>query len=1038
MWVRRTWTASLAVTSAVAFAVASAVGPTAAVAVSRPAAAGSSAVSPAATTSAAVAEPAYQWPEAHQNPQLTGVSPDPAISQSTAPTLGLKWMTYTGGELLGSPVVAWNPTLEATLVYVGNDVGDLTAVDQSNGLPVWSVQLGSAIRSIPLVENGYLWVVPTASGRVYKLNAATGATVCSAPITNASGETADASPVFATPPGGQPTVYVAENDIGSSNGPVVAVNEANCGVDFSTTPEPVAGTGGTWDFLSYGESATGEGLVVFGTADPDSAVYAIDAVTGAEVWRFASYNPGSGIYDVGAGAAISPPGQNGFADGVAYIPSKYGFMYALDLTTGALIWKYQFGSGAGALDTPALSGTDLVFGDASGTMWDLDAVNGTLRWKTPLGGYHGFDGAPAIVGPSGSQVVVDADLAGQISVFSLTDGSLLYSFATGSFSVGSPAEVDANLIETAGNGFLYDFTPDGTAAAAPTTAVSSPAPGSSVQAAGGLVSVAGQASASSGVTGVAVYVQRGGAGGTWWDSARGSWTASPYPNPASLSDPSSQQSSWTFSFPSGAAGGQFEVLASAQSGGVADSSLAGSQASSSQSSFSVRPSPGAPILAAPFPWAGPAGEVTVHGSGFDPGESVVLSIDGTSLATVTAGPKGAVPSTHVRLPANTPFGPAEIDATGQSSGFVGTAPIYVTNGFTQAGGGPGHAGMDSNDEVLNRHLSLSPATFLNPDWSYSTGAPLSGSAVVADGFAYVANQAGTVTEIRMTTGLPVWSVQVPGAPEVTSTPALTSTSLLLVASSNGELSAFHQFSGALAWQASLGGALGSPAVSGGVAYVGSDDGNLSAVSVATGHLLWSEPVGAPLVGSPAVDGPLGLVAAASSTGAVAVFHASSGASAWSTSLGSPVTSGPVLAGSGLYLGTQAGGVYSLAVKTGATTWVAQVGSEVSAISAEGSQILAGAADGSILYLKESSGAVVYRIALGQPVVGIAGATNFSCSLGSGGQVLGSKPTSTDPKAWLTTQGTSLVAAPVVVNGEVLVAGGDGTLVVYTVPGVSAY
>ena len=38
------------------------------------------------------------------------------------------------------------------------------------------------------------------------------------------------------------------------------------------------------------------------------------------------------------------PGVNGFADGVVYVPSKDGFVYALNLTTGAHLWTASLGS----------------------------------------------------------------------------------------------------------------------------------------------------------------------------------------------------------------------------------------------------------------------------------------------------------------------------------------------------------------------------------------------------------------------------------------------------------------------------------------------------------------------------------------------------------------------------------------------------------------------------------------------------------------------------------------------------------------------
>ena len=190
-------------------------------------------------------------------------------------------------------------------------------------------------------------------------------------------------------------------------------------------------------------SQTGEGLVFFGTADPDAAVYAIDAVTGMEVWRFQTYNPAPIHSTMSAPAlTVSPPGNNGFADGVVYFANKYGIMYAVDLTTGTEIWEYNFGaqtglSPTGALDTAALSGTNLVFGDTGG-VWDLNALNGTKLWYHSNGPFGEVDGAPAIIGPNGHQVVVASDLTGSMVVLSLADGSQLYTYQTGAFSVGHP------------------------------------------------------------------------------------------------------------------------------------------------------------------------------------------------------------------------------------------------------------------------------------------------------------------------------------------------------------------------------------------------------------------------------------------------------------------------------------------------------------------------------------------------------------------------------------------------------------------------
>ena len=374
-----------------------------------------------------------------------------------------------GPGVLGSwPTIS---TLSQTLVYVTTTAGLVTAYNQATGMPVWSVNMGGSMVSSPLAEGNSLWVAMQHGGRIYKLDSATGSVECSASSPLIS--SINSSPALATPPGGKPTVYIGINDVGTQNGPVLAIDEATCDIDFSSHPEPGAGTGGVWSFISYAVDATGEPLVLFGTADPDSAVYAIDAVSGKLVWRYAVDNPPPGSYDVGAGVTISPPGVNGFADGVAYAHTKYGDAYASDLTTGALIWQYDFGSPS--ISTAALSGTNLVFGDGGGAI-DLNAVTGALVWQSSGDSSTLTDGAPAIVGPAGSQIVGFGNLDGTFRVLSMATGAQLYGYQTGTYLSASVAETDGNLLLAGADGFVYDFAPGGGNPPAPTTSVTSPAP----------------------------------------------------------------------------------------------------------------------------------------------------------------------------------------------------------------------------------------------------------------------------------------------------------------------------------------------------------------------------------------------------------------------------------------------------------------------------------------------------------------------------------------------------------------------------------
>ena len=343
-------------------------------------------------------------------------------------------------------------------MYAGNEGGWFTAYSELTGQTLWSENIGTAIRSTPIIDGSSIWVVGTYSPRLIKLDAATGAQQCSTSPIYALGE---ASPVVATPPGGQRTIFMGSVDL-AQNGPVYAFHTADCSLAWQNAPYPVGG--GVWDFLSYAVDAptaafpSGEPLVLFGTSDPDGEVYALDATTGALVWRFQSAVVNNDS-DIGAGVAVSAPGVNGFADGVAYTNGKDGITYAVDLTTGAQIWSYVFENpevANGSRSTPSLAGNQLVFGTSVGT-FDLNATTGALNWHYPLPAGDENLGAVAVEGPPGQRVVLTTNLDGQFQVLSLATGALLYSYQTGNYVGSSPAVVDQNILLTSADGFLYDF-----------------------------------------------------------------------------------------------------------------------------------------------------------------------------------------------------------------------------------------------------------------------------------------------------------------------------------------------------------------------------------------------------------------------------------------------------------------------------------------------------------------------------------------------------------------------------------------------------
>ena len=977
--------------------------------------------------SAGATAPKYTWPEFHQGPRLDGVSHDPSISTANASTLGVSWMTNTGALVLSSPVVAWNPTLKETLAYVGNEAGDFGAYNEATGVPVWSTNLGSNVRTTPLVENGSVWIATLRGQRLYKLDASTGAVECSAPLEF----TVDSSPVLATPPGGSPTVYIGVNDAGTFNGPLIAVNEANCAVNFRSDPEPGAGTGGVWDGISYAVDAAGEGLIVFGTADPDSAVYAIDAKTGALVWRYATDNPPPGSFDVGAGITISTPGVNGFADGVAYAVNKAGYLAALDLTTGAPIWTVLQG---GSISTPALMAKHLIYSQGS-TLTSLNAVTGALEWTVPIGG--GADGAVAIAGPLGSEVAAVGDNSGRFGVYSAETGATLYTFQTGSYVVSSTAEVDGNFLVASTDGYLYDFKPGGGTAAAPSTAVTSPAEASSVPNPGGSLAVSGTAGATGGpaVGSVNVDIQEGGASGPWWDGATSQWISTPYPNPAIVATPGASNTTWSYSLPVPAAGGSYQVLASAvNTGGVADISAGQSAPTSARSGFTVLPSLSAPSMSLSSGWVAPGSRVSVTASGFQPSEKVALDLAGQLLGTVNTNSAGKFSSASVALPTGTAFGLTDIVATGQTSLKSTSVGLYVTNSWAQADQGATRLSSEANDDVFAHHVSIAPGSYLNEAWTYTTNAALTTPPAVAHAIAYTANQKGVVDAIDVRTGMKVWSTKVLGGGPIDSSPAVDAGSVV-VGLDSGSVVELNAQTGAVNWSKSLGTSpiSSSPAVAGGVIYIGSTSGGLYALSESSGTVLWQTPLGGAVHSSPAVDASTGVVVVGDDNGNVVGLSTKSGSVLWQFNTGGAVTAAPLLSGGDLYVGSASGHFYALTESSGSSVWsVATAGAVTAGAALENGQLYVGDNKGDLYTITQTTGASTLTSNFASPIVGVAATYLFTVVVMASGNVHGSK--GPGEGQWAADIGSAAASAPVILNGCVYVAGEDGILHLWTLPG----
>jgi outer membrane protein assembly factor BamB len=970
----------------------------------------------------------YDWPELHKGPTLDGYASNSPLSSLNASNLGVAWATNVYGSILDSPAVAYDPVLHETLAYVGTETGDVLAVNLANGQIVWGVWFGSPIRSSLLVNNGSVFIIPFQSAELFKLNATTGATQCSTILPSNT----EATPTAATLPGGGTSLFIGTIDSGPRSGPFLAISTGNCNIQWKFTGYNQ--TAGSWDSASYVVNASGGPMVLFGTDNPDSSVYALDAVTGKLVWRFQCYNPAGTDFDVADGAAISPPGVNGFAQGVAYVTNKAGRAYALDLNNGTLLWETNFNALAGTTivsrSTPALDGKSVVFGFGEG-LFNLNAVTGAVIWKYLDPSATESLASPAIAGGHGHGIAITGDIGGSVDVVSMIGGKQLYTYQTDGYFTGSPAVSGGNIVIGSSDGYLYDFAVGGgNNAILPATSVGFPLQGATLANSAGNLTAFGNATDSTGVVAVNVAVQASGAAGSWWDAATGTWSPGPVDDPAFLGTPGGRSTSWSLAFPVPLSGGTFQVIA------YAVSSSGQSDPKGASVDFSVGFSTSGPHLEASPAFVSPGGSVIVNGGGFGKSAKVVLTLLGKPLATVTSFANGTLPPTSVVIPLKSLFGPTSLVAAASKSGKSSSAAITIANSWEQLGDGPGHTGFEPNDTALSSLIFLGGGKWVVLAWEFDAGAAFNSSPSALDGVLYVADTVGNLYALDDHNGGILWNFTLSSAAAIDGTPAIDpALGLVIVGANDGTVDAVYLSNGTLAWSTSIGGDVSAPVSSNGEIYVSSSTGAVKALAASTGTVSWSKKLGSAVTGAPALNASVHLLVVGESNGDVVALNASTGATRWTFVTGGAVTASAMITGGTVYVGSNDHRLYALDQKTGAKVWSFLTGGAVQDTGTIDSQglLYIGSNDGHLYVLHLSSGSQAFTFSIGSPIVGVSSAKSIAVYETANGN-LGAEKTYFNGGGWNFTTGAGLVTSPVILDGTVYVSAGVGILFAFTSDG----
>ena len=312
-------------------------------------------------------------------------SDDNHVYALDAVTGDLLWRFETGG------VIRSSPTVTDGAVHVGSNDNHVYALAASTGELLWKHDTGDWVQYSPAVSGGTVYLAALAGGgrRVHALDAATGEPLWVAempvPFNPELAPAVVGDKVYA--PGGFGEFHALDASTGE------LVWTLDTGIPVESPPTVVGGTVYlTAVNTAYAlDEATGEIVWEYGTerlpardvpavvADgvyyfsPDNHIYALNAGTGEPVWSWSSES--DGLIDITPVAA----------EGIVYVGFESGMFYALDTTTGELLW-----SRGGALDSPTVVDGVLYAESEVGHLQALDAESGEPIWSFQKGYFSGI------------------------------------------------------------------------------------------------------------------------------------------------------------------------------------------------------------------------------------------------------------------------------------------------------------------------------------------------------------------------------------------------------------------------------------------------------------------------------------------------------------------------------------------------------------------------------------------------------------------------------------------------------------------------
>jgi outer membrane protein assembly factor BamB len=364
------------------------------------------------------------------------------VYQSAAVTHSprVKWKFHTNGYVDSTPAVANG------VVYAGSNDGNLYAVAQGSGTLRWRFKTGSRVASSPAVSDGLVYF-GSYDGNFYALHASSGKLAWkfktggerrfegthlhgSLPAPEVMPDPFDV--YLSSPAVWHDTVY-----FGSGDGNVYALNAATGAL--------------VWKFKTgdvvHASPAIDDGVVFIGSWD--SYMYALDAASGKERWRFKTGDDQDIHNQVGIASSAA------ILDGTVYFGCRDSHLYALDEKSGQKKWAIDT-HGSWVIASPVVRDGKVYFATSDSALFDeVDAKTGAVVFSVNFRGWPTFS-SPAVA----ENVAYVGSWAGTLTAIDLATETAIWTFRTDASKRFGPALTKADGSPNYAVAYASDFYDD--------------------------------------------------------------------------------------------------------------------------------------------------------------------------------------------------------------------------------------------------------------------------------------------------------------------------------------------------------------------------------------------------------------------------------------------------------------------------------------------------------------------------------------------------------------------------------------------------